>query len=59
MKNNDGIWNKFIENLLHVWLDFVKVVQHIKHDTTPLFRFQGLGGRSTCASELPSEKSEV
>jgi hypothetical protein len=59
MQNNDGVWNKFVENLPHVWLHFVKVVQQIKRDNAPLFRFHGLGGQSTCASELPSEKAKV
>jgi hypothetical protein len=33
--------------------------QHIYHDAAPLFMCQGLSGRYTCASELPSEKAKV
>ena len=59
MQNSDSVFNKFVENLLHVRRHFIKVGQHVQHDMVPLFMIQGLGGRCTCASELPSEKVEV
>ena len=29
MQNSDGVFNKFVENLLHVRCHFVKVGQHV------------------------------
>ena len=51
--------NKGVENLPNERLHLDKVGQHIQHDTAPLFIFQLLSGRCTCASELPLEKAEL
>jgi hypothetical protein len=50
---------RFLENLLYVRLYFVKVVQHIYHDSVPLFIQQVLGPPETCTYKLSSEKAEV
>jgi hypothetical protein len=60
MEDSDkGACNKLIENLLHIRLHFVKVQQHIQHDSAPLIMLQGLGARCPCLFELPFEKAEV
>ena len=60
MEDSDkGVCNKLIENLLHIRLHFVKVQQHIQHDSVPLIMPQGLGARCAFLSELPFEKVEV
>ena len=59
MEDSDGVCNKLIENLPQIRVHFVKVQQHIQHDSVPLIILQGLGARCACASELPFEKAEV
>jgi hypothetical protein len=49
----------FIHNLLYVQLYFIKVAQHIYHDSVPLSMKQGLGRPTRCTSELSSKKAEV
>ena len=60
MEDSDkGVCNKLIENLLHIRLHFVKVQQHIQHDSAPLIIPQGLGARSACPAKLTFEKAEI
>ena len=40
-------------------MGFEKVGRHILHDSAPLLMIQGLDGRYTCTSDLPSEKTKV
>jgi hypothetical protein len=50
--------NKYVENLLDVWKHFLKVFQHIHHDSAPLFMLQVFMSHNTCSSELPSDEAE-